>query len=76
VVVSLEFDRRQALADLARKHDVPLYGAGRVSAAGGPLVLQLDGRTLEWDLPTIRRTYFEAIPRRMQAVATSGGEGA
>jgi len=31
---------------------------------------------VRWDVAALRRVYFDAIPRRMQAVATSAGEGA
>jgi phosphoribosylformylglycinamidine synthase II len=76
VVISLPFDRRNELATLAQRHGVPLYGAGRVTAPGTPLAVRLERGTLRWDVTELRRTYFDAIPRRMRAVATSTGEGA
>ena len=76
VVVSLPFERRHALAALAREHRVPLFGAGRVTAPGQALELRLEHRSVRWDVAALRRVYFDAIPRRMQAVATSAGEGA
>jgi phosphoribosylformylglycinamidine synthase II len=76
VVVSLPFERRHDLAALARGHGVPLFGAGRVTAPGTALELGLEHRRLRWDVAELRRIYFDAIPRRMQAVATSAGEGA
>jgi len=74
VVLSLPFEQRQALATVARRHGVRLFGAGRVTDAG-TLQLASDGRTLAWDVGDLRRRYFEAIPRRMARVATSSGEG-
>jgi phosphoribosylformylglycinamidine synthase len=74
VVLSLPFDRRNALAALARRHGMPLFGAGRVTDAAR-LAIQLGGRTLRWDVTDLRRRYFDAIPRRMSRVATSRGEG-
>jgi phosphoribosylformylglycinamidine synthase len=75
-VVSLPFEQRHALAALAREHGVPLFGAGQVTGPGTPLALQLGHRRVRWDVGSLRRVYFDAIPRRMQAVATSAGEGA
>jgi phosphoribosylformylglycinamidine synthase len=76
VVISLPFEKRNELATLARRHGVPLYGAGRVTAPGTPLAVRLQRGTLRWDVSELRRMYFDAIPRRMRAVATSTGEGA
>jgi phosphoribosylformylglycinamidine synthase len=74
VVLSLPFDRRHALAAVARVRGVRLFGAGRVTAAPR-LDIQLGRRTLQWDVTDLRRRYFDAIPRRMARVATSSGEG-
>ncbi|HEX9755279.1 MAG TPA: phosphoribosylformylglycinamidine synthase subunit PurL [Gemmatimonadales bacterium] len=71
-VVSLPFGRRHDLARLAREHQVPLYGAGRVGDAGGALAIELPDRTLHWDVGRLRRIYMDAIPRRMSAVAFAG----
>jgi phosphoribosylformylglycinamidine synthase subunit PurL len=69
VVVSLPFERRHALAALAREHGVPLYGAGRVTPSGTPLEVRLPQRTFRWNTARLRRLTFEALPRRMAAVA-------
>jgi hypothetical protein len=74
VVLSLPFDRRNALAAVARAHGVRLFGAGRVTAAPR-LDLRLGRRNLQWNVTDLRRCYFDAIPRRMARVATSRGEG-
>ncbi len=64
VVVSADPAATTALADLARAGGVPLFRAGRV---GGPgLELRAGGRRFSWDVASLRSTYFEAIPRRMQ----------
>jgi phosphoribosylformylglycinamidine synthase len=76
VVVSLPFERRGELAALARRFGVPLYGAGRVTGPGTPLSLRCPGRALRWEVGTLRTAYYDAIPRRMRAVATVAGEGA
>jgi phosphoribosylformylglycinamidine synthase len=75
VVLSVPFEHREALARIARRHRIPLFGAGRVGPPGGALTIRLDGDTLRWEVATLRRIYFDAIPRRMARVATSGGEG-
>jgi phosphoribosylformylglycinamidine synthase len=74
VVLSLPFGERHALAALARRHGVRVFGAGRVTG-DGVLHLETEGRTLAWDVGDLRRRYFDAIPRRMARVATSSGEG-
>jgi phosphoribosylformylglycinamidine synthase subunit PurL len=64
VVVSADPAHSAALTALAREHSVPLFHAGRV---GGPTVeLRVGSGVLSWDVNALRRTYFEAIPRRMQ----------
>jgi len=75
VVVSLPFGRRNDLAVLARRFGVPLFGAGRVTTPGTPLRVRLPDTRLAWDVAALRSTYYQAIPRRMAAVATSSGEG-
>ena len=72
-VISLPFAERGRLSRLAASHGVPIFGAGRVTGPGERLEVQLDERAFAWDLALLRRTYMDAIPRRMAAVATSGG---
>ena len=64
VVLSADPARSAALTDLARKHSVPLFRAGRVG--GRNLELRAGSGVLSWNVEALRRTYFEAIPRRMQ----------
>jgi phosphoribosylformylglycinamidine synthase len=64
VVLSAAPAHVAALADLAREGSVPLFRAGRVG--GSTLELRAGSGVFSWDVTTLRRTYFEAIPRRMQ----------
>ena len=64
VVLSAAPHRVPALAALAQTHAVPLFRAGFVG--GSALELRAGSRVFDWDVATLRRTYFEAIPRRMQ----------
>lgn len=76
VVISVPFDQRNALAAIARRHRIPLFGAGRVGPPGQPLEIRgAADRVLQWDPARLREIYLSAIPRRMSRVATSGGEG-
>ncbi|MGH7532047.1 MAG: phosphoribosylformylglycinamidine synthase subunit PurL, partial [Gemmatimonadales bacterium] len=60
------------LAALAKRHGVPGFGAGRVGAAGGLLRIRTGRGDLRWSIDQLRKTYVDAIPRRM-AVVTGGG---
>jgi len=73
VVVSLPEDRRHDLARLARRHGVPLFGAGRVTAPGAPLRITIGDATWAWAMERLRTIHEQAIPRRMEI--TSGREG-
>ena len=64
VVVSADPAHRDALVQLARRHQVPLFRAGRTG--GSRLELRAGSRVFSWVLESLRKTYFEAIPRRMQ----------
>jgi phosphoribosylformylglycinamidine synthase len=64
VVLSADPAHSAALAELAREHAVPLFRAGRTG--GATLELRSGSGVLSWDVEALRRTYFEAIPRRMQ----------
>ncbi|MEZ0335046.1 MAG: phosphoribosylformylglycinamidine synthase subunit PurL [Gemmatimonadales bacterium] len=76
VVVSATSEQVPALESLAREHRVPVYRAGRVGKHSGSLELRVGGSVFTWSVPTLRRIYFEAIPRRMQHpdVDRSAGE--
>ncbi len=64
VVLSADPGQTRPLESLARRHGVPFFRAGRT---GGPaLELRAGSRVFNWALASLRRTYFEAIPRRMQ----------
>jgi phosphoribosylformylglycinamidine synthase subunit PurL len=64
VVVSADPAHSAALTALASEHAVPVFHAGRVG--GRTLELRVGSGVLSWDMDALRRTYFEAIPRRMQ----------
>jgi len=64
VVVSADPAQAGALAELARRHRVPLFRAGRTG--GTRLELRAGSRVFSWVLESLRKTYYEAIPRRMQ----------
>jgi phosphoribosylformylglycinamidine synthase len=64
VVVSADPAHRDALVGLTRRHQVPLFQAGRTG--GSRLELRAGSRVFSWVLESLRKTYFEAIPRRMQ----------
>ena len=64
VVVSVDPRHAPSLTELARRHGVPLFPAGRTG--GERLELRAGSRVFSWVLGRLRKTYFEAIPRRMQ----------
>ncbi|MGB7211479.1 MAG: phosphoribosylformylglycinamidine synthase subunit PurL [Gemmatimonadales bacterium] len=59
------------LAALARRHGVPGFGAGWVGPGGGALQIRTERGSLRWSIDQLRKTYLDAIPRRM--AATIGG---
>ncbi len=65
-VVSCAPAQVETLAALCREQGVSAFRAGRVGSVSGTLELRVAGRLFSWDIRTLRRTYFEAIPRRMQ----------
>jgi phosphoribosylformylglycinamidine synthase len=76
VVVSVAPARLSTLESLAREHNVPVSRVGRVGKRSGDLELRVGSSVFSWSVPTLRRIYFEAIPRRMQHpdVDRSAGE--
>jgi phosphoribosylformylglycinamidine synthase len=76
VVVSADPSFADMVLALASRHGVPAFVAGRVGAPGGALTIRRAGERFSWPAPALRRTYFDAIPRRMSAVATDRDEGA
>jgi phosphoribosylformylglycinamidine synthase len=66
IVVSCAPASAGPLAALAREQGVPVFDAGRVTGPSGALELRAGGRVFSWGTSALRRTYFEAIPRRMQ----------
>ncbi len=76
VVVSCATGRVEDFLALAREHRVPACRAGRVGEDSGELELRVGDSLFLWSTFTLRRIYFEAIPRRMQHpdVDRSAGE--
>jgi phosphoribosylformylglycinamidine synthase II len=74
VVLSADPAHTAVLAELAREHSVPLFRAGRVG--GRKLELHAGPGVLSWDVEALRKTYFEAIPRRMQHADAERSAGA
>ena len=74
VILSADPAHREALEELAREHGVPIFRAGRTG--GAKLELRAGSHLLSWDVERLRKTYLEAIPRRMQHadVERSAGE--
>jgi phosphoribosylformylglycinamidine synthase subunit PurL len=56
----------EALVGLAAAHGVPAAPVGRVGGQSGALELRVGGQVFSWAVKGLRRTYFEAIPRRMR----------
>ncbi|MGH7527475.1 MAG: phosphoribosylformylglycinamidine synthase subunit PurL, partial [Gemmatimonadales bacterium] len=75
-VVSCAPAQAEALVALCREQGVAAFRAGRVGGVSEALELRVAGRVFSWDIRTLRQTYFEAIPRRMQHpdVDRSAGE--
>jgi phosphoribosylformylglycinamidine (FGAM) synthase-like enzyme len=47
-------------------HGVPAFRAGHVGSPSGSLELRVGARVLHWSVKALRKTYFEALPRRMR----------
>jgi len=66
-VVSFAPDDVDRVRALARELGVPLAVAGSVTGPGTALRITVGSQTLAWETTELRRTYLEAIPRRMSA---------
>ena len=75
-VASCSVGLLEALLALCGEHQVPAFRVGRVGARSSALELRVGARLFSWGIATLRQTYFEAIPRRMQHpdVDRSAGE--
>ena len=65
VVATFDPKHAGALARLAREHGVPGFGAGTVTTAAEGFTIRTGASSFHWAIDDLRRTYFEAIPRRM-----------
>jgi phosphoribosylformylglycinamidine synthase II len=75
-VVSCSAGQIEPILALCREHQVPAFRAGRVGPASSTLELRVGAGLFSWEITALRRTYFTAIPRRMQHpdVDRSAGE--
>jgi phosphoribosylformylglycinamidine (FGAM) synthase-like enzyme len=75
-VVSASAADVDALVVLAHELGVPVFRAGHVGQPDGELELRVGPELFTWSIGALRRTYFTAIPRRMQHpdVDRSAGE--
>ncbi|MEO8200955.1 MAG: phosphoribosylformylglycinamidine synthase subunit PurL, partial [Gemmatimonadota bacterium] len=64
-VVSLAPNKVEQFVSLAREHRVPVFQAGRVGREDGKVVITRTGTLIERPIAELRKTYFQAIPRRM-----------
>jgi len=76
VVASCRPTDAEALLALARQQAVPAQVAGTVGDPDGTLTIRTGRATYSWAASELRTVYFEAIPRRMRAVATDRDGGA
>ncbi|MBI2402023.1 MAG: phosphoribosylformylglycinamidine synthase subunit PurL [Gemmatimonadetes bacterium] len=67
-LLSVPPQREAAVLTLAREHDVPAAVIGTVGAPGGRLRLRLRETEVSWSVEDLRRTYDDAIPRRMSTI--------
>jgi phosphoribosylformylglycinamidine synthase len=65
-VVSCKGADVDRVKQVCEQHQVPVFRAGHVRQQGDKLHLEVRGQALSWDVQSLRRTYFEAIPSRMQ----------
>ncbi len=76
VVISVADAAAPALLTLCQLHGVPAFVAGRVQSADGTLELKQGAERLQWNTKHLRRTYFDAIPRRMRHAGLDRTTGA
>jgi phosphoribosylformylglycinamidine synthase len=74
-IVSCSAGDVERLVALAREHQVPVTPVGEVGEVGGELAITSPAGTRRWAIADLRRTYFEAIPRRMSHVDEDRAEG-
>lgn len=70
VVVSCMASRVEAVVAMARELGVPAFVAGSVGEQHGVLEVMVGDSAIRWSTDELRRTYYEAIPRRMRAQLT------
>ncbi len=66
-IISFAPAAAEALRALAQGHQVPFSVVGNVGAVGGDLRITVGTTSMAWATGDLRRTFFNAIPRRMSA---------
>jgi len=70
VVVTCTRAHSERLLALAAEYGVPAAVAGTVDERHGSLVIRAGSSSWQWPVDELRRIFFDAIPRRLQHVAT------
>ncbi len=66
-IISFRPETVESVRRLADEHAVPIAVAGNVGPPDGELRITVGSETMSWSTGDLRRTYFDAIPRRMTA---------
>jgi phosphoribosylformylglycinamidine synthase len=69
VVVTCDPGKREAVAALAGRHGVPVSSIGTVGERGDPWTVRGAGQGVSLSVGELRRTYENALPRRMREQA-------
>jgi phosphoribosylformylglycinamidine synthase len=70
VVVTCSRTQADRVVDLAVELGVPAVPVGFVGERHGPLAITAGSNSWQWPVDELRRIFFDAIPRRLQHVAT------
>ncbi|HEY3934101.1 MAG TPA: phosphoribosylformylglycinamidine synthase subunit PurL, partial [Gemmatimonadales bacterium] len=73
-IVSCDPSHVAALQRLAHDHGIACHYLGLVGTAGGYLEVRRGNQHWRWSVAELRTTYMNAIPRRMAAASTTGGD--
>ena len=70
VVITCSRTQSDRVFALAGEHGVPAVAVGTVGERHGPFVISAGSSSWQWPVDELRRIFFDAIPRRLQHVAT------
>jgi len=70
VVITCSRTHADRVIALAGEHGVPAVAVGTVGERHGPLVIRAGDNSWQWPVDELRSIFFDAIPRRLQHVAT------